>query len=44
MISGESEADHVLSRVEGELCELEESCGDYVRIYDGSDASSSLDS
>ena len=36
MISGESEADHVLARVEGELCELEaETCGDYVRIYDG---------
>ncbi|XP_070201572.1 cubilin-like [Littorina saxatilis] len=42
VIGGESPTDHVLSRVEGELCELEESCDDYVRIYDGTSTDSPL--
>ncbi|KAK7457977.1 hypothetical protein BaRGS_00039149 [Batillaria attramentaria] len=35
VINGQNEADHVLVRLSGELCEMQESCGDYVKVYDG---------
>ncbi|XP_076457933.1 cubilin-like isoform X2 [Babylonia areolata] len=42
VVSGENEADHVLINIEAELCELRDTCGDFVRIYDGPSNESSL--
>lgn len=42
VISGQNEADHVLVRITGELCEKEDVCRDYVKVYDGPTTKSPL--